>query len=120
MNVMVKRGSLDNVVTFQHFCDTIEDLSNIPANQITLGSVAIILGEEGEDLQIYIANSEKEWLSIGGNGGGGGSSGATFIPSISNTGVISWTNDGELENPEPVDMVSLIIAALPSAVGVEF
>lgn len=31
-------------------------------------------------------------------------SGATFIPSVSEDGVISWTNDGDLTNPKPVNI----------------
>ena len=31
-----------------------------------------------------------------------GINGATFIPSVSDDGIISWTNDGNLPNPEPV------------------
>lgn len=30
--------------------------------------------------------------------------GATFTPAVSDTGVLSWTNDGGLPNPEPVDI----------------
>lgn len=33
-----------------------------------------------------------------------GDSGTTFIPSVSEDGIISWTNDGGLENPEPVNI----------------
>lgn len=33
-----------------------------------------------------------------------GESGATFIPSVSEDGIISWTNDKELENPTPVNI----------------
>lgn len=33
-----------------------------------------------------------------------GDDGATFIPTVSNDGVISWTNDKELPNPEPVNI----------------
>ncbi len=36
--------------------------------------------------------------------GGGGSTGATFTPSISEEGTISWTNDKGLENPHPVNV----------------
>ena len=36
--------------------------------------------------------------------GGGGESGATFIPSVSADGVISWTNDKDLPNPSPVNI----------------
>lgn len=38
------------------------------------------------------------------NIGAKGDDGATFIPSVSNDGVISWTNDKELPNPEPVNI----------------
>lgn len=33
-----------------------------------------------------------------------GQNGATFIPSVSAEGVISWTNDRELPNPAPVNI----------------
>lgn len=41
--------------------------------------------------------------------------GVTFTPSVSNDGVISWTNDGEQTNPDSVDLVAAVIAALPAA-----
>lgn len=30
--------------------------------------------------------------------------GVTFIPEISDSGVLTWTNDGGLKNPEPKDL----------------
>ena len=39
-------------------------------------------------------------INIGSNGDGG----ATFIPSVSADGVISWTNDKGLTNPNPVNI----------------
>ena len=33
-----------------------------------------------------------------------GQNGATFIPSVSADGIISWTNDKDLPNPEPVNI----------------
>ena len=33
-----------------------------------------------------------------------GQNGATFFPSVSDDGVISWTNDRDLENPSPVNI----------------
>lgn len=33
-----------------------------------------------------------------------GQNGATFIPSVSADGIISWTNDRELPNPSPVNI----------------
>lgn len=38
------------------------------------------------------------------NIGSKGDDGATFIPSVSADGIISWTNDKELPNPEPVNI----------------
>jgi len=67
MNIMTKRGSQDNVITYEHFCDTIADRANIPSDQITLGSVCIVLEGIGGGLEVYFANSSKEWkiLSTG-------------------------------------------------------
>lgn len=38
------------------------------------------------------------------NIGGKGDDGATFTPSVSADGIISWTNDKDLPNPEPVNI----------------
>ena len=35
-NVMTKRGSLDNNVTYEHYCDSAADLPNIPPNILPL------------------------------------------------------------------------------------
>lgn len=56
----------------------------------------------------------------GGGGGGTGANGTTFYPSVSNAGVISWTNDGNKTNPASVDLVAAVISALPSASGRSF
>lgn len=82
MNVMTKQGSLDNVITYEHFCDTKADLANIPKSQITLGSVAIILKDEDDAMGVYIADSNKEWTAIStamGGGSGGSAISADFI-----------------------------------------
>lgn len=39
------------------------------------------------------------------SGGQNGSNGYTFIPQVSPEGIISWTNDGELPNPDPVNIM---------------
>ena len=46
-------------------------------------------------------------------GGVPGEDGTTFYPSVSEDGIISWTNDGGKQNPEPVDLKAAVIAALP-------
>lgn len=63
MNIMTKRGNLDNAVTYEHICDTTADLDNIDPRYITLGSVAIVLqGDAG--IEIYMATSNKEWIEL--------------------------------------------------------
>lgn len=73
MNIMTKRGSQDNTVIYEHYCDTKADLANIPQDQISLGSVAIVLKDEDDSMGIYLANSNKEWISFSTGGSGGGS-----------------------------------------------
>lgn len=63
MTIMSKRGSSDNVLTYEHICDTAEDLQTIDPKYITLGSVAIVLkGTAG--LEVYMATSDKEWVQL--------------------------------------------------------
>lgn len=46
-----------------------------------------------------------------------GANGATFVPAVSESGVLSWTNNGNLENPTPVMIngVSVTNAAINSS-----
>lgn len=45
-----------------------------------------------------------ENLSVSGGGSGSGEKGATFTPSVSSEGVLSWTNDKGLTNPASVNI----------------
>ena len=63
MTVMTKRGQQDNILTYEHICDTTADLQTINPDYITLGSVAIVLqGITG--LEVYMATSTKEWVKL--------------------------------------------------------
>ena len=63
MLITSKRGAQDNIVTYEHICDTTKDLQNINPQYITLGSVAVVLqGDAG--LEIYMATSNKEWIAL--------------------------------------------------------
>jgi hypothetical protein len=64
MNIMTKRGSQDNIATYEHYCDTIEDMRKIDSNYINLGSICVVLEGESGSLEVYIANSKKEWNLI--------------------------------------------------------
>ena len=67
MTIMSKRGQADNIITYEHICDTAADLANIDPKYITLGSVAIVLkGSAG--LEVYMATSDKEWVNLVGGG----------------------------------------------------
>ena len=60
---MIKCGDMDNVVTYQHVCDTTADMANIPSSQITLGSACIVLdGDSG--VEFYMAKSNKQWVPV--------------------------------------------------------
>lgn len=63
MNIMTKQGSLDNIITYEHICDTVADLENIDSQYITLGSTAIVLQGDG-GIEIYMATSNKEWVML--------------------------------------------------------
>ena len=63
-HIMTKRGSQDNIITYEHYCDTMEDRADINPNEITLGSVCIVVQGESGGLEAYVANSHKEWKEI--------------------------------------------------------
>lgn len=93
-----------------------------------------------QDLEKQVEELKKNGPS-GGNGSDSGQNppqdGATFIPSVSADGTLSWTNDKGLDNPAPVnikgptpvkgidyytdadvaEMVNTVIAALPVYAG---
>ena len=63
MTVMTKRGQTDNVITYEHICDTTADLDKIDPKYITLGSIALVLkGSAG--IEVYMATSKKEWIEL--------------------------------------------------------
>ena len=49
--------------------------------------------------------------------GTNGADGTTFTPSVSSAGVISWTNDGNKQNPSSVDLVAAIPTATTQTAG---
>ena len=61
MNIMTKRGNQDNVITYEHYCDTTADMDNINPEYITLGSVCVVIKGANNDLEIYLADSNKNW-----------------------------------------------------------
>ena len=63
MTIMSKRGQQDNIVTYEHICDTTADLATIDPKYVTLGSIALVLkGAAG--LEVYMATSTGEWVNL--------------------------------------------------------
>jgi hypothetical protein len=63
MHIITKRGSIDNQITYEHYCDTITDMNDIDKSTITLGSTCIVVnGTTG--LEFYIADSQKQWHAV--------------------------------------------------------
>lgn len=63
-SILTKRGNLDNIVTYEHICDTTADKDNIDPHYVTLGSTCIVINGESGGVEVYIADSNKNWVSI--------------------------------------------------------
>ena len=101
MNIMTKQGNLDNVITYEHYCDTKADLANIPKSQTTLGSTAVVLKDENNELGIYIAGSDKQWVPVAmSSSGSGGAVSLDFIHICSQSEYDSQTLEPTVELPE--------------------
>ena len=83
---MTKRGSQDNIVTYEFICDAISDMNTIENRYRTIGSVAVVLEGEGGGMEAYIAGSDKQWNNLG-------SLGASNSGSSSSTGGLSIIPD---------------------------
>lgn len=69
-----------------------------------------IIGDPGEleteeASSLVAAINELAGRSTGGGTGGTGENGATFTPSVSSAGLLSWTNDKGLKNPASVNIM---------------
>lgn len=68
--------------------------------------VDYVLAKDINGIAHSVIEVEEAIEDIPENGGGGssGKDGVTFTPQVSSSGIISWTNDGGLDNPAPVDI----------------
>lgn len=74
----------------------VADKLNGLIDALGLGSV-VVLDKKGN---AYTLAEIASMAQTG--GGGGGENGATFTPDVSEDGILSWTNDKDLPNPDPV------------------
>ena len=59
--------------------------------------------DSGTDVELM--DTDPDLFNVGMSGSGGGTGlGGTFTPSVSEDGIISWTNDNMLTNPEPINV----------------
>lgn len=72
-NIMTKRGQQDNIITYEHICDTHDDLADIDPDYITLGSICIVVKDVTGGLGVYMANTRKQWNPIITDSGSGAS-----------------------------------------------
>lgn len=63
------------------------------------------IGIEQNTYKFKVGNGVDRWNSLPYSSGPKGDDGTTFTPFVnSTTGVISWTNNGDLPNPDPVNI----------------
>lgn len=72
-------------------------------------NVTVNFSKESNEYTVKVEESTTPFRaelgeSIVVGGGEGGENGATFTPTVSEDGVISWSNDKGLPNPDPVDI----------------
>ena len=65
------------------------------------GGCAVVDVKINEDNELIVTLSDGRIINAGSVAG---ANGVTFIPHVSDDYILSWTNDGGLENPEPVDL----------------
>lgn len=63
------------------------------------GIVSFVINENGD---LIVTLSDGRIINAGNVGNA--KNGVTFIPHVSDDYILSWTNDGGLKNPEPVDL----------------
>lgn len=112
--IMTKKGSHDNIVAYEHVCDTIADMRAIDPKYITLGSVCTVLYGASGSLEVYMANSLKQWLLLSGAGnsdggseeGGGSNNHASTVSSLDNTAFAQGNIIEIVGIPEYVDNIN--------------
>jgi hypothetical protein len=66
----------------------------------------IILDETGQDIVTALQSIANNTVK-----------GVTFTPAVSNAGVISWTNDGNKQNPASVDLAGAVRSVIDETVS---
>lgn len=91
-------GSLNGAITYKHYCDTFADLENIPQNQITIGSLAVVVN--GGDFRVFITPDTHQWVELSTILYGSGE----LIDNITQL----WTRVGQLAQAEDIAWTRLL------------
>lgn len=81
------------------------------------GTATITITDKNGTTTATVSDGTNGQNGTNGTDGTDGTDGTTFTPSVSNAGVISWTNDGGKQNPSSVDLVAAIPTATTQADG---
>ena len=83
----------------------IQARDNIHAMSLNMGITDAAVGQFLEITGVNERGEPTAYKAVNRSAaGGGGENGITFLPFVSKEGRISWTNDGNLPNPDPVDI----------------
>lgn len=86
---------------FDNANKVLKEASNLDLDVSKVGDTSTITITKKDGTQKIV----EVYDGTGGSGTGGtGENGATFTPSVSEDGIISWTNDKGLENPSPINI----------------
>ena len=100
------------------------DLSHQPPQEQMKSLLAQIMDQAAQMTELASRLREDADRGVfngpAGADGTNGSDGVTFTPGVSPAGVLHWMNDGGRPNPAGFNIVSAVLQALPSAVGVSF
>lgn len=95
-NGIIVANNNNNTWAVQYNGET-HNITQYGDNTINVGDVVKVIVPQG--------NQALSWFFVpGSDTGGEGNDGVIFIPSVSEDGIISWTNNGGLPNPIPVDI----------------
>lgn len=97
-NTENKRITCSDNISIQSLLNFDRKKSEVPTPALQINLAELL------ELAEKIANGEFDVTPESGTGEAG-KNGVTFTPYVSSAGVISWTNDGGLKNPNPVNIM---------------
>lgn len=85
-----------------------------------MASILKVKDKDGNIVDIPVMRGEQGPQGAQGPKGDKGDTGPYFTPAVSAEGILSWSNNGGLDNPASVDLATAVINALPNADGTAY